>query len=201
MGQRRGETLRTFFALTLLAAIASGCDRSSATTASSPSTAPSTEGNRTVASLVPAEDQDRCFNMRGAGIDEWTAPLHRLFEDAAPGVVTIGIGDGGNEIGMGSIPWTELARRLPEPHGGKIACRVPCDWTILAGVSNWGGYALAAAVAYLEGRVEILEPWTGAQQFAWLEAIVRNGPAPRLRAACSSLPSSRLKDVVTVMIT
>lgn len=135
--------------------------------------------------LVPAKDQGKCFNMRGVCIDEWTAPLHRLFEDAASQsptvkthtVKTIGIGDGGNEIGMGSIPWTELVRRLPEPHGGKIACRVPCDWTILAGVSNWGGYALAAAVAHLRGRVEILEPWTGTQQFAWLEAVVRDGPA------------------------
>ncbi len=128
-------------------------------------------------SLVAAEEQGRCFNMRGVCIDEWTAPLHRLFEDAAPGITTIGIGDGGNEIGMGSIPWPELFRRLPEPHGGKIACRVPCDWTILAGVSNWGGYALAAAVAHRRGRVDILEPWTGAQQFAWLEAIVHDGPA------------------------
>jgi D-glutamate cyclase len=130
--------------------------------------------------LVPIEDRGRCFNMRGVCIDEWTAPLHRLFEEAAsqsPVVKTIGIGDGGNEIGMGSIPWTELVRRLPEPHGGKIACRISCDWTILAGVSNWGGYALAAAVAHLRGRVEILEPWTGSQQFAWLEAVVRDGPA------------------------
>ncbi len=128
---------------------------------------------------VSHADRDRCYNMRGVCIDEWTAPLHRLFDfpGDAPRPSTIGIGDGGNEIGMGSVPWTELVRRLPEPHGGKIACRIPCDCTILAGVSNWGGFALAAAVAYLRGRLDILEPWTSARQFEWLQALVREGPA------------------------
>jgi hypothetical protein len=130
------------------------------------------------AGAVPETDRDHCFNMRGVCIDEFTAPLHRLFEasDTHP-IKTIGIGDGGNEIGMGSIPWSEFVRRLPDPPGAKIACRVPCDYTIVAGVSNWGGYALAAAVAYLRGRVDILEPWTSTQQWEWLQAIVREGPA------------------------
>ncbi len=129
---------------------------------------------------VSADDRNHCYNMRGICIDQWTPPLHHLFEAAhaaAPRVATIGIGDGGNEIGMGSIPWPELARRLPEPHGGKIACRIPCDWTILAGVSNWGAYALAAAVAYLRNQITILEPWTGTQQEQWLQSVVLNGPA------------------------
>lgn len=130
--------------------------------------------------LIPPEDCDHCFNMRGLCIDQYTVPFYQLFEQAraaVPRIVTIGIGDGGNEIGMGSIPWPELARRLPDPPGGKIACRIPCDWTILAGVSNWGGYALAAAVAHLRKRIEILQPWTGTQQWEWLQAIVRDGPA------------------------
>lgn len=128
---------------------------------------------------VPIDERNRCFNMRGVCIDEWTAPLHRLFEAAQPSgaIRTIGIGDGGNEIGMGSIPWAELVRRLPEPHGAKIICRVPCDHTIIAGVSNWGGYALAAAIAALRNRTDILTPWTCAQQFECLERLVREGPA------------------------
>lgn len=129
---------------------------------------------------VPEAERDHCYNMRGECIDKWTTPLHELFEEGAnftPRMKSIGIGDGGNEIGMGSIPWTELTRRLPEPHGRTIACRVPCDFTIIAGVSNWGGYALAAAVAHLKGRVDILEPWTSARQFDWLQALVRDGPA------------------------
>lgn len=128
---------------------------------------------------VSAEAQGHCFNMRGLCIDEWTAPLHQLFDQAKESgrITTIGIGDGGNEIGMGSVPWAELSRRLPDPQSCKIICRVPCDHTILAGVSNWGGYALAAAVALLRNRLDILLPWTSAQQLACLEHLVKDGPA------------------------
>ena len=80
-----------------------------------------------------------------------TSPLHLLFEDAArlPRLTTIGIGDGGNEIGMGKIPWDVIRRNVP--NGGLIACRVPTDHLIVCGVSNWGAYALAAGVALLRG--------------------------------------------------
>ncbi len=40
--------------------------------------------------------------MRGIDITESTSPAHWLFEDDGR-PTTIGIGDGGNEIGMGKI--------------------------------------------------------------------------------------------------
>ena len=55
---------------------------------------------------VPPEHRDVCHNMRGRDITAWTAPAHLLFESVAktrPDVRTIGIGDGGNELGMGSL--------------------------------------------------------------------------------------------------
>ena len=64
---------------------------------------------------------------------------------------TIGIGDGGNEIGMGTVPWEELVRRLPRKEASAIPCRIATDWNIIAGTSNWGAFALAAAVALLAG--------------------------------------------------
>ncbi len=51
---------------------------------------------------------------------------------------------------MGKIPETVIDRNIP--NGGQIACRVPTDHLIVAGVSNWGAYALAAGVAVLRGR-------------------------------------------------
>ena len=48
---------------------------------------------------------------------------------------------------MGKIPWDVIRRNVP--NGGLIACRVPTDHLIVAGVSNWGAYALAAGVALL----------------------------------------------------
>lgn len=123
---------------------------------------------------VPAETWDRSFNMRGVCIDAQTAPLHRLFEEAAVrGLPTIGIGDGGNEIGMGAVPWEDLVARLPGDQSARIPCRIATDWTILAGVSNWGGYALAAAVAVLAGRQELLQRWTTERHRSALELLVR----------------------------
>jgi hypothetical protein len=95
----------------------------------------------------------RCRNMRGLDISDNTSPAHLLFENAArrtPPLTTIGIGDGGNEIGMGKIPEEVIRRNVP--NGGEIACRVPVDHLIVAGVSNWGAYALAAGVAVLRGQ-------------------------------------------------
>lgn len=129
--------------------------------------------------LVPESDRNRCHNMRGECIDAHTAPLHRLFELAAtrPDIRTIGIGDGGNEIGMGGIPWRELHRRLNGPHAARVPCRIATDWTIATGVSNWGGQALAAAVLLLRNRVDAAQHWTTDQQQQALEHLVIAGPA------------------------
>ena len=60
-----------------------------------------------------------------------------------PEIVTIGIGDGGNEIGMGKV-FERVAANVQ--YGSEIACTVASDYLISAGVSNWGGYALAKAI-------------------------------------------------------
>ena len=129
--------------------------------------------------LVLPQDQDRCHNMRGECIDAHTAPLHRLFElaNTRDDIRTIGIGDGGNEIGMGSIPWHELHRRLNGPHAARVPCRIATDWTIVAGVSNWGGQALAAAVLSLTNNTHAARDWTANQQLHSLERLVTDGPA------------------------
>ena len=60
-------------------------------------------------------------------------------------LTTIGIGDGGNEVGMGKIYETLIQSSIPNAQ--MIACTVPADHLIICSVSNWGGYALAAAIA------------------------------------------------------
>lgn len=86
--------------------------------------------------------------MRGLDITPYTMPAHRLFEGERD-YVTIGIGDGGNEIGMGNIPLDVIAKNIP--NGDAIACRTPVDHLIVCGISNWGGYALAAGVLQAKG--------------------------------------------------
>ena len=67
-----------------------------------------------------------------------TAPLHLLFDDLTwqRRWITIGIGDGGNEIGMGSLPADIVETEIP--NGRVIAATTPADYLIVAGVSNWG---------------------------------------------------------------
>jgi hypothetical protein len=60
----------------------------------------------------------------------------------------VGIGDGGNEIGMGRV-WTRIARL--DALRARIATVVPVDHLVVAGVSNWGGYGVVAALGRLTG--------------------------------------------------
>lgn len=129
---------------------------------------------------VPVDHHGHCHNMRGVIIDEYTAPLHRVVELVAahrPGVRTIGVGDGGNELGMGAIPWDEIRRRLSGPPAALIPCRVATDWTILAGVSNWGAQALAAGCLARRQRLDLLHEWTAEREERRLRELVGAGVA------------------------
>lgn len=129
---------------------------------------------------VPPEHRDRCHNMRGAVIDDCTAPIHRLFEAVAarrPDVKTIGVADGGNEIGMGAIAWETARQAIARGPAGQIACRIATDFLILAGVSNFGAYALAAAVAALCGRNELISGWNADAERRLIETLVRDAGA------------------------
>jgi hypothetical protein len=122
-------------------------------------------------------DDGVCRNMRGRDITAETAPAHLLFEGASGRdrpVRTIGIGDGGNEIGMGKIPRDTIRRNVPD--GGLIACRVLTDYLIVAGVSNWGAYALAAGVRYLRGVPHDPALFDPARERELLERMVERGP-------------------------
>jgi hypothetical protein len=90
----------------------------------------------------------QCRTMRGRVMtSECLAPLHVLFERAREArVSTTGIGDGGNEVGMGKCV---EAVRAEIANGPAIACVVGTDHLVCCSVSNWGGYALAGALALL----------------------------------------------------
>lgn len=83
-------------------------------------------------------------------------PKH-LFDGAAQrGILTAGIGDGGNEVGFGVV---EDAVREIMPAGNKCDC--PCgdgsassvgtDHFLVAAISNWGGYGVSAMLCFLKG--------------------------------------------------
>jgi hypothetical protein len=92
-------------------------------------------------------------------------------------VQSIGIGDRGNEIGAGRIPW-EVFRKKGSTNREAVFCsRVKTDALISCGISNWGGYALLAGVALAVGRLDILEKVTPEQEGIVLDYLVRHGPA------------------------
>ena len=126
---------------------------------------------------VPPEHQDRCHTMRGRDITAQMSPAHRLFEESGrptPDLVTLGIGDGGNEVGMGKIAWDVIRRNIPR--GGLVACRVPADHLIVCGVSNWGAYGLAAGVRLLRGAGPDAELFDVGREQELLRLMVEEGP-------------------------
>lgn len=86
------------------------------------------------------------YNMRKQSIREQTLPLDELFIQARGRVKTIGIGDGGNEIGMGSL------QVAIEKYLDIIPCAVATDEVIIASVSNWGSYGIIAYLELLTGK-------------------------------------------------
>jgi hypothetical protein len=89
--------------------------------------------------------RDTYLNMRSMDITRHTARLDYLFDSGIP---SVGIGDGGNEIGMGNLAQIITATdKLP----GDPAV-TPVDQLVIASVSNWGGYGLVAALSCLVRR-------------------------------------------------
>ena len=94
-------------------------------------------------------------------------------ESLPPGVHSIGVGDGGNEIGMGKIPWEVIATNIT--NGATIACRVPTHHLIVAGTSNWGAYALAAGIVFLKGHEEAIRLFDADREAHLWQAVLEKG--------------------------
>jgi len=107
-------------------------------------------------------DRGVYHNMRGLDVSSESAKVEHLFKQAEiQGIPTVGVGDGGNEVGMGKI---KDAVRKNVRYGDK--CRCPCgagiaaaietDVLVVATVSNWGAYGVSAMLAAIEGKQEIM---------------------------------------------
>ena len=80
-------------------------------------------------------------------MDHLLAPLDKLIDlakSSKPELIVTAIGDGGNELGFGKqYEATIKSKNILMPD--KCVSVVSCDHLIVASVSNWGGFALAAA--------------------------------------------------------
>lgn len=84
-------------------------------------------------------NEGQYLNSRGVNIKEFTAPVDELFSLGAKQSLSIAIGDGGNEVGMGNF--SEVLSNKSYFHD---YCVTTCDYPIIASVSNWGGYGFIA---------------------------------------------------------
>lgn len=86
----------------------------------------------------------RYYNMRRVDVSEYTAKIDYLFLEFP---TSIGIGDGGNEIGMGSLAEAIAAEALP------IApCVTRVQYPVITTVSNWAAYGMAAYLSQKQQR-------------------------------------------------
>jgi hypothetical protein len=98
------------------------------------------------------------LNARGVSVRPWNRPIDELFLAARRGrrrTLTVGVGDGGNEIGMGRVR-ARLVRQGPLM--ARIASVVAVDHLVVAGVSNWGAYGIVAELGRLTGQALLHTP-------------------------------------------
>jgi hypothetical protein len=119
----------------------------------------------------------------GYDMSDSTAKADYLIEEAkARGILTIGVGDVGDEIGMGLIHDTV---KQVVPYGAK--CRCGCgggmatvsetDSLVVATKCNWGGYGLEAALSAVLGNPEVLHDTETEKRIHWacLKAGIYDG--------------------------
>ena len=111
-----------------------------------------------------ANEKGRYHNATGLDVTDYEAKQDLLFDKLCKkGVLNIAIGDLGNEIGMGAIK-PHLDKFIP--YAGEGKCRCGCEgglgvWTktdniITATCSDWGCYAMIAAIAFLKEDAKIM---------------------------------------------
>ena len=100
--------------------------------------------------------------MRGLNISRFHAKIEPLIEKASKKkILTIGIGDGGNEVGMGNIKeavekYVPYAKVCQCPCKGGIAAVSKVKLLVVASVSNWGAYGIEACIEALTGKRGVL---------------------------------------------
>lgn len=121
-------------------------------------------------------------------------------------VLTIGVGDRGNELGFGwvashrsQVP--SLTRRCRCPCRSTIACAVSAEVVVVASVSNWGAYGMVAALSVRLGDARLLHrPVDEARMLkACVGAGARDGLSGEAGPTVDSLPLSVNRSVVALL--
>ncbi len=82
----------------------------------------------------------RYLNHKEEDISPFCADIDELFTLGGNDSLTIAIGDGGNEIGMGNF------KEFFKKQNNRSHSQVICDIPIISSVSNWGAYTLISSI-------------------------------------------------------
>lgn len=114
-------------------------------------------------------------NAAGLEVSQYEAKMDLLFRALQKvGVLTVSIGDLGNEIGLGKLK-EGLIKYIPRTGEGECSCGcgggiladTSADYVVTGTTSDWGAYALAGALAYLTKQSE------ASPDRAMVEAVLR----------------------------
>lgn len=150
------------------------------------------------------------YGATGVSRAPFRANLDHLFNTArANGKRTLGIGDGGNEIGFGNL-YPQLSQALPAytfsdvtPCGGGVYSVVETDVLLVANSSNMGANAVTAGLALLRRDLSLCH--TAEQELALAHVGVGlgliDGGNGQLRPWCDGIPPAANAAVVEVLRT
>lgn len=134
-------------------------------------------------------------NMKGGIIDAMFVDASGIVDAArSRGIVTISIGDGGNEMGMGSLRET-IEKYVP--HGENICASEIADIALVSGVSNWWGWGVGAVLSRMHGKIFLPEDETElAMLRKMLEAGSVDGCTKQSEETVDNLPMNVHLDVL-----
>lgn len=129
-------------------------------------------------------------NWKGEDISKFNAKVDHLFDQHPH---SVGIGDGGNEIGMGNlrevIPGTPSLPDNP--------CVTTTTKLIIASTSNWGGYGLVAQLGLMTGK-DLLP--SVEQGYEWVKKTVDVGAVEGLSGESKDWVDGRDPDADAVCL-
>ena len=146
-------------------------------------------------------------NAMGADVTAFHARVETLFALARRrGALTIGVGDRGNELGLGQlIPsparMSLLGRCCVCPCRSTILCAVPANLAVVALVSNWGAYGMVASLSVRLRDARLLHRPTDETRMlkACVEAGARDGLSGARRRTVDGLSLSINRGVVALL--
>jgi len=150
------------------------------------------------------------YGMTGISRDPFRCNVDHMFRThLALGKDSLGIGDGGNEVGFGAYR-AALAKGLPQinqadgtPCRGGVFSAVPTTSTVVASTSNLGAYGVCAALALLRRDLAICH--TPDQEEALHHVGVglglADGGGGGTIAACDGIPAAANAAIVLLLRT